>query len=471
MSETAASARERWMPLLAALLIVTGAALRVAACGTELWLDELHSLVTVSKFRSPLQLLTDFQSDNNHLLNSLWLWTAGKAGSSFLYRLPALVSGVLTLPLIWLIAKRRNGLSGALATGLFSFSYLFVLYSSEARGYGVMIFLLAAATALLSDAIAISGTQKLLLFALAVILGSLAHFSFALFLFGALPYAWRRYGPRECARLFALPSAFLAALFFFYIRHLPEGTGTLRSYWDVSFSTLSLLFGGPVMTPANVDQTIACFQIAAATFCILAIALLWSWRTRDEYRELFAGTIVVAPLTVFFILQPRVLFPRYFLVPLFFALLLTAYSLAELLHRRRGALLLVIPLLAVYIAGQSRHLYRLLTSGRGGFQQAAALLAERTPGETVYAGANQPYRVGLPLEYFLQQLNPAKHLEIQSDAEVSTNTSWYLVQDDDRAAVHPDNFTVGMNRFVLLGHFPSAEESGLELWLYRRAAP
>ena len=63
--------------LLMALAALIGCILRVLAVHGELWLDEAWSVLLVQDVGSPLALATEVRHDNNHLLNSLWLWLVG----------------------------------------------------------------------------------------------------------------------------------------------------------------------------------------------------------------------------------------------------------------------------------------------------------------------------------------------------------------------------------------------------------
>ncbi len=62
-------------------------------------------------------------------------------------RLPALIGGIGTIPLVYLIGTRTVGRGAALlATALTTLSPFMIYYSAEARGYGLMIFLLLGST-------------------------------------------------------------------------------------------------------------------------------------------------------------------------------------------------------------------------------------------------------------------------------------------------------------------------------------
>ncbi len=69
-------------------------ALRIAAARGELWLDEVWSIRLVQEHaHSPSDIFLHLQHDNNHFLNSLWVYAVGPDGSAWMYRWPAVVAG------------------------------------------------------------------------------------------------------------------------------------------------------------------------------------------------------------------------------------------------------------------------------------------------------------------------------------------------------------------------------------------
>jgi hypothetical protein len=58
----------------------------------DLWLDEIWSLYLLRNAKHLWDVLS-IQHDNNHILNSAWLFWTGPHGSSFSCRLLSIVSG------------------------------------------------------------------------------------------------------------------------------------------------------------------------------------------------------------------------------------------------------------------------------------------------------------------------------------------------------------------------------------------
>jgi hypothetical protein len=70
----------------------------------------------------------------------LWLYRAGFHGNWPGYRIPSIAAGVGSVVLAGLIGLRRNAPAACFAMMLVAFSYVQILYSSEARGYAEVVF-------------------------------------------------------------------------------------------------------------------------------------------------------------------------------------------------------------------------------------------------------------------------------------------------------------------------------------------
>jgi hypothetical protein len=118
-----------------ALCMVVGAVLRYRALWTDFSQDEIWSLTLVQGLASPLDVLTRIHHDNNHVLNSLFLYLLGDRADWTTYRLFAFGCGIAAIAFAAWIAAEDGGLAAVTASLLFAVSFLFVTYSSEARGY------------------------------------------------------------------------------------------------------------------------------------------------------------------------------------------------------------------------------------------------------------------------------------------------------------------------------------------------
>jgi hypothetical protein len=111
----------------------------------DLWEDEIYTLTEFAS-KGPWQIVTDYSNTNNHVLYSLLIWPFCAAGqSTFMLRLPSLVSAAGTLWLVFRLARRFGGLPAAIAaTATLGMNLLFLVYAIQVRGYSLSMLLTAA---------------------------------------------------------------------------------------------------------------------------------------------------------------------------------------------------------------------------------------------------------------------------------------------------------------------------------------
>jgi mannosyltransferase len=150
---TPAPGRGEWALVWAVTLAALG--LRLHHAGADLWVDEIVNLRIFREIPS-LHIVASYRIINNHLLNTLLVKAAaGTFGEAeWAVRLPAILFGALTAPVLWAACRRALGREGALlASLLLAVSYHHVFYSQNARGYSSLVFFSVAATALLGRAL------------------------------------------------------------------------------------------------------------------------------------------------------------------------------------------------------------------------------------------------------------------------------------------------------------------------------
>jgi mannosyltransferase len=126
------------------LLAVTAlaAALRFHGLGSDLWLDEI---TTVLDYRnvSPLRVVTEYTSSNNHLSNTLLVKAMVSlfGPSEWAIRLPAALFGIACIPACYALARIALGQGDSLfAAFLLSVSYHHIFFSQNGRGYTALLF-------------------------------------------------------------------------------------------------------------------------------------------------------------------------------------------------------------------------------------------------------------------------------------------------------------------------------------------
>jgi hypothetical protein len=142
-------------------VLIFGLILRSLRLNTDLWLDELASLV--SYVQHPLgRILSTYLSANQHLLYSILahisIKTFGETATAL--RLPAVLFGVAGLWALDYFAQRVASRKEALlATLLFAVSYHHIFFSQNARGYSAFLFFSLLGTGLFLRALATNHTH------------------------------------------------------------------------------------------------------------------------------------------------------------------------------------------------------------------------------------------------------------------------------------------------------------------------
>ncbi len=171
--------RHPWWTVL--VLAAAGLIARLIGLGGGLWIDEIYSLL--DSFRPPLAtVLTEFPGDTQHPLYSVLanLSRSLLGESAWSIRLPAVVFGVASIPLLYVLGERVAGARhGLLASALLAFSYHHVWFSQNARGYTMLAFWAILSTYLLYRGLREGGRRRFLQYGLVIGLGVFTHLTMA----------------------------------------------------------------------------------------------------------------------------------------------------------------------------------------------------------------------------------------------------------------------------------------------------
>ncbi len=355
-------------------LTLLGLALRLCAARGDLWLDEVWSVRLVGQVHSAGQVFWSIRHDNNHFLNSLWIFTVGQHASAMTYRLPSVLFSTASIPAAgW--AAMRNGRVAALAGMLlFATSFPMVDYGSQARGYsGLILFtLLGTGYALRAVAVGQPLRRRLASWMLGLCLGAgfLCH---SLMVIPAailgLAVAVRFYQTRDtrldaAARtvgvvfpgiLMMLPTAILLAAQqsgFEFGSILPFD---LKKFW-VAYGTLLLSMVGmvPVFAPAALP----------AVLLAMGSETLFR-RMRDP---LYFIAIVAVPIALCAAAPKNSGIARYFLPFGVFFLIGIADRIGAALHGPKQEKLVARAAMLALLVANAATIFPLVTHGRGDYQ-------------------------------------------------------------------------------------------------------
>ncbi|MBW0007262.1 MAG: glycosyltransferase family 39 protein, partial [Sphingomonas sp.] len=140
---------------LLAITIGAAAALRLFGANDQLWFDEIATLL--DSVRKPLGvIMTHFPSDNDHVFYSVLAHISVNLGGEtpFMLRLPAILFGIASIPLIYTVGTRVTTRFEAVASAMVAtVAGYHIWFSQNARGYTMLLVLTLLGTQLIFDAL------------------------------------------------------------------------------------------------------------------------------------------------------------------------------------------------------------------------------------------------------------------------------------------------------------------------------
>jgi hypothetical protein len=459
------------------LPVLAGTYLRFKGIFSAFWLDEIWCLKLLRDLGSPIEVVTGFHMENNHILNSLYMYMVGDTRYWYLYRIPAFLAGTLSLYFVWRLASKRNRVEGIVAVLLFSLSYLLVLYASEARGYSMMVFFCLVALLLFRTALEDAtepGSGLVVGFWLASMLGILAHLTFLHFYFALAVWSiWvalrssRKRLLRRVLALHSVPVAFFTFVFFAHVRQMPPGSGPVRSYLLVLSNAMSVAFGGFEFAGGHSYQNVFSGVVLTVVALVAVVELFLLWRENERVWILYVTAIIGAPALTLAVMQPRFVFIRYFMVSISFFYLMFAGFIARFYRRGMAGKAVCAAFLVLYCGGQMHYLARFASDGRGDHLAAMRHMASSTLGRAVTISSDHLFRNGLIIDYY-QRFFKDKQFIHGRFAGVGPPPEWWLLHRFERRNRPEDAFRVGPYRYRLEAAYPHTAISGCSWFLYRR---
>lgn len=456
------------------LLCLLFSTLIFAAAQGDLWLDEIWSLVFAMSVDSPLDFFGRIPHDNNHPLNSLFLYLLGDQEILFSYRLLAVFSGAASLWLIRWFAEAEWGEAEAfVSVAMAGSSYPLLLYFSEARGYAPAIFFCLLAFTAWRRGLDRGEWWLPSLFWVSSVLGVLSHAT-ALMPVSAFALAGLTHELRTNDSLaqtiprflkFHLPPlAFLLGWYVFFLRKIFFGGGAIYETRLVIGRASALLLGLPD-APGFREVAIG---------VSLGLVVCGCWVLARENRTLavfFASALVLSPALMLFLSNPKFLYFRYFVVgfPFFFLLVARWVCLS---YRSLPAMTRWVPvtLVVLILTGQVCRDFRLVTLGRGQYSAAVQYLGEQSSQGEIWVGTDHFFRNSVVLRYYAARVGLAGELRLIEEQDWAEHEpEWIFTHSQDPGHQPPERFgvaAVGNSR--LLKTFGFARDSGWSWFVYRR---
>lgn len=463
-----------WFWVVLAAVLATGLVLRIAGSVGELWFDELWSLVLVAPLKTPMEVFTRVHHDNNHYLVSLWIWLCGTNQAWWVYRAPSVVAGMgACVAAVW-IGLRQSRVTAIIAGGLVSFSYLAVVYSSEARGYAIACCMTLVGYGLLENYLCDRSLRSAARYGLAIVVGMLGHLSYvsvaiALGVWSFVAMMGRERKWRAGVQWFGLhagPMAILGVLWWLDVRKMTIGGGPELRTWQVLRETIDYAFGLPS------DFRLG-GVLAVAVFMFIAWQTFRLARSQDLRWIFFATALVFAPAALLIITARAYLYPRYFLVQVYLVYLLIALAAGRAWEnwgpRRRWSLAGLLTIWALANGSMSVELARI---GRGHFKEALQYIAANTPAGHPTIALTQDFRSAVLINYYQKFLPPSETPGVMLLRSVpGQRPEWILAtMSPYEWPTLPQTLVFNSDlEYVLVKEFPSVKVSGLPAGVYRRA--
>jgi hypothetical protein len=456
------------------LVMAIGGVLRLAGTRGDLWLDEIWTLVLLQPIGWVGEIFWGINNDNNHFLNSVYLYAVGPDAPAMVQRGFSVVLGTAAIAAAGLVAIRNGRHAALIAMALFAISYPMVHFASEARGYaGLVLFALLALVCLQHELERPHWTNRLGLGA-AVGLGLLSHLTMAgpAVVLGLWTFwlAWRRTGSLRAAEAetrtifrpaLAWALAIGAVMVFGALRH-GFTVGGVDAFEPARFvegygGLIRLLLGLP-------DQTPAWSCLAAAALAVIVAAIIWR---HDRMAGLYLGSVILLPGAMFAAHLPNLQFARYYL----FAGAMFLVFLADCLGRawRHGGVWRVVALgmLMAFTLGNAASLRSFFDGRRGHYAAAVARMAQH--GAFVYGG-DHDFRTPMLVNFFAGHRGVSAQYVTLADW-CRTTPEWLLIEDPTiQARTELDvNAPTCALHYRRDGVFPAWGLSGWPWALYRHA--
>ncbi|RWP79584.1 hypothetical protein [Mesorhizobium sp.] len=410
-------------------IVVAGLVLRLLGARGDLWLDEIWSFSLIEPLTSINQIFWRVNHDNNHFLNSAYLYLIGPDTSPLLQRGLSIAFGAST---IVAAAAVPCGRWAMISTSLlFAVSYPMVHYGSEARGYAGLVLFTLLSVVFLERWLDKRGSSVIAL-AAAILLGLLSHLT----MIEMVPVlvAWTTWvtwlrTERIGRTLADVGLTFTPAVLAVLPLAICVVVGAQLSGFVVggvspfSFQAFAKGYGGVIrylLGPPSWIGDWACIAAACGMVCISAG--IW----RDRRASLYVIGIVGLPALMCAANLPNLQIPRYFIVSGTLLLLWTGEMLGRGFDAGGFKRYLAAGALAVMMSGSISSLLQFYEYGRGSYASIVGQMTQN--GATTYA-SNHDFRTAMVVDYFAARTGRQAWF-VPKDELCIRRPAWLIMEGD-----------------------------------------
>ncbi len=428
-------------------LTFAGLLLRLFCARGDLWLDEIWSEQNLEKIHSIGEIFWGISQDNNHFLNSLWLWAVGPNAPPVLIRLASIVCGTLTIPVAARLCGRAGPAAALAGAALVAGGAVFVHYGSEARGYAgllLMIFIAAEAVERFLESRPkraatphrAAAHASRWVFGAAVAIGALFHLTMltaaaSLFIAAMIRLSIRKLSLRQQAHAaldLAIPAILGAAPALGFVLAGALNTHKIQLGTQVPFSFEHLATGLATLVEATLGLPYALPPWITLAIALGGIAFAAVVISRDQL-VLPLTVMLLPPIAAALVHAPSVHIARFHLIAALGLVLLVSYCFTWLAAARLhiGAAALAIGL----ASGNALHVSQLLIQGRGHYQNIVRYMESKGP--ATYA-SNMPAEVSRTVRFYDARLGGRLSPNPSPDW-CKASPEWYILSDDPAGEV------------------------------------
>jgi hypothetical protein len=456
--------------LLVLLLLALALLLRTWVGQDAFWLDEIWSYYISKLVNTPMDVLTGVRIDNNHPLNTLYMYLAGEQPDWFIYRLPAVILGTATVAVLGLGAAKLGGKPWVTML-LGTVSIPLIQYSTEARGYGPAAFFGVSAwyiyTYRIRNATAPGWT---IAFWLTCALGFASHITFVfVFLALALARAIELLGNEQLDKtgiLREMPVFIPPGLFFIWMYAVFYGqtvTGGDQPELGHSLS-LSLLQLGQNLAGAPhgaLWSMLACLLVTG-------LAIMGLRQLPTKQRWFFAAVLAIVPAAIIIPYQPKFFFPRYLFVCVPFFYLLAGRALDCGLRAAPPFKIATLLILTLMLLGNGLLFRDLARWGKGDYSSAINQMYSLNPGKPFTVGGDFDFRHTSIINFYSRFRTDKENLVYIEDSYLQDKPTDFYIAHDFRHEAGANTYLQLSNGFVykIIGIYPYAGFSGWNWYVY-----
>jgi hypothetical protein len=468
----------RWVVSLSCI-VAAGGMVRLIGARGDLWLDEIWTLLLIAPVHSVGGILLDIGHDNNHYLNSIYLYLIGPDATSLAQRGLAVALGTATVAAAGLAAAPCGRAAAVFAMLLFAFAYPMVHYGSEARGYAGLVLFVLVALVFLHRALDRSDWRVRHGLGVAIGLGLLSHLTMVAGAAGLAAWSiwvlWRRSGGLRQAAMATL-AIFRPALAWTFAVGACVVIASQRHRFTlggvIPFAPADFVDGygglirGLLGAPDPVSSLLPPWAFLAAASGAIALAA-YAWRDRESDVSLYVIAAVALPAAIFLAALPNVQFGRYFLVSGTIFLLFVADVLGDAWSRGGVPRIVAGAALSTMLIGHAVALASFFQDQRGHYTDAIALMAR--DGRFSYASDHE-FRTRTVVDFFAAKRGIAADY-VRPDEWCRSPPQFMVIEDIDTALrfghldLGPPQCRLGFERGE---SFASSRLSGRPWTIYRR---